>query len=334
MHLRSRVFYRLGNPVARENVSRISTEESTARTPGLKVQQAEENLPGYVSDSSMDTTSSYQSQPIGVELDYDGKLRFHMENTHGAKIYKDFIHRFAVKVEDHPSEVDPAPWVNFQGDRYMGQDGVMYLLTENPENVDRLGNVVQREERHVEENPPVTNRPGLRPINSIWVRRVLIDDPAKVLYKRVESRTEFFYLRNSFPDHTITEDKVLYTFIDTNQGAYRDILFFDKYNLEWDMKLADEVMNLTFQGMPIVRLGNDIPSTSNFVYRNPGPIYTPVMNTPSFTSFRPVPSTQRVSFLQNLDLDQWDRESCTDRVVIRQLECQSDHYLHHHYIHL
>ena len=147
MHLRSGVFYRSGNTIAQENVSRISTEESTARTPGLEVQQAEENLPGYILDSSMDTTSSYQSQPIGVELDYDRKLRFHMENAHGARIYKDFIQRFAVKVEDHPSEVDPTPWVNFQGDRYMGRGGVMYLLIENPKNVDRLGNVVQREER-------------------------------------------------------------------------------------------------------------------------------------------------------------------------------------------
>ena len=91
---------------------------------------------------------------------------------------------------------------------------------------------------------------------------------------------------------------MLYTFIDTNQGAYRDIVFLDKYNQEWDLKVANEVMDVTFQGMPIVRLGNDIPSTSNFVYRNPGPIYTPVMNTPSFTSFRPIPSTQRVSFAE------------------------------------
>ena len=37
MHLRSGIFYRSGNPIARENVRRISTEESTARTPGLEV---------------------------------------------------------------------------------------------------------------------------------------------------------------------------------------------------------------------------------------------------------------------------------------------------------
>ena len=81
MHLRSGIFYRSGNPIARESVSRISIEESTARTPGLEVQQAEENLQGYVSDSSMDTTSSYQSQPIGVEMDYDGTAFPHGEYT-------------------------------------------------------------------------------------------------------------------------------------------------------------------------------------------------------------------------------------------------------------
>ena len=89
------------------------------------------------------------------------------------------------------------------------------------------------------------------------------------MYKRVESGTEFFYLRNSPPDHTITEEKLLYAFVDINPGASKDVVFFDKYNLEWDLKFADEVMNLTFQGMPIVRIGNDMPSTSNFVYRNP-----------------------------------------------------------------
>ena len=113
MHLRLGAFYSSGNPIARENASRISTKESMARTPGLEAPPAEENLRDYVSESSMDTMSSYQSQPIGVDLEYDGRLCFHMENTHGAKIYKDFIQRFAVKVEDHPSEVDPAPWVNF-----------------------------------------------------------------------------------------------------------------------------------------------------------------------------------------------------------------------------
>ena len=117
------------------------------------------------------------------------------------------------------------------------------------------------------------------------------------MYKQVEAGTKFYYLRNSPLDHTITEEKVLYAFVDTNPGAYKDVVFVDKYNLEWDLKFADEVMNLTFQGMSIVRIGNDMPSTSNFVYRNLGPIYTLVLNKPSITIHRPpVASTQRVSF--------------------------------------
>lgn len=58
----------------------------------------------------------------------------------------------------------------------------MYLLIENPEYVDQLGNPISREEKLLEENPPIKDRPGLRPINSIWVRRVLIDNDTKVLY--------------------------------------------------------------------------------------------------------------------------------------------------------
>lgn len=83
MHLRS------GNPVARENISIVSTEESTARTPSLESHQVGDSLPNHLSESSMDTTSSYQCQSINVELEYDGRLCFHMENAHGAKIYKD-----------------------------------------------------------------------------------------------------------------------------------------------------------------------------------------------------------------------------------------------------
>ena len=100
MHLRSGAFYRSGNPTRRENVSRVSTEESTARTQGTRPHLSEGNIPDYISDTSMDTTNSYQSQQIGVEFDYDARLRFHRENAHGAKIYKDYYQKFAVKVED------------------------------------------------------------------------------------------------------------------------------------------------------------------------------------------------------------------------------------------
>lgn len=140
----------------------------------------------------MDAMSSFQSQSIDIELDYDGRLRFHMENAHGAKIFRDFLQCYTVKVKDHPSDIDIAPWVNFQGDRYMGGNGCMYLLTETPEDVDQLGKFIPRKGKLIEEGPPMPERPGLRLINSIWVRRVLIDDRTKVLYKWEDAGSEFY----------------------------------------------------------------------------------------------------------------------------------------------
>ncbi|KAI5076627.1 hypothetical protein GOP47_0008692 [Adiantum capillus-veneris] len=93
----------------------------------------------------MDTTYSHLSPLIGVELDYDGRLCFHMENSHGPKIYKDYSNGFAVKVEDHPSDINLAPWANFQGDRYMGRHGNMYVFIQNQDEVDNPRNHVPKE---------------------------------------------------------------------------------------------------------------------------------------------------------------------------------------------
>ena len=138
MNLRLDTFYKSGHYSESDNRSKASTLGSTARTPSLRNLVVEQLSEQTLSESSMDTNLSNQSLP-NVELDYDGRLRFVMENNHGALICKDFINRYAVKIEDHVTIFDPAPWVNFQGDRYMGRDGAMYVLTENPDEVDKLG---------------------------------------------------------------------------------------------------------------------------------------------------------------------------------------------------
>ena len=114
----------------------------------------------------MDTTSSQPSFG-GINLDFDGRLRYLHENNHGAMVYKDFLSRFAIKIEDHATVFDPAPWVNFQGDRYMGRDGSMYMLTKNLEEVDKLGNRVQEETRTDEEGPPRVEMVGFKLVSSI-----------------------------------------------------------------------------------------------------------------------------------------------------------------------
>ena len=181
MNLRSGAYYRSGHQSGGENQSRASTLGSTARTPNTTTQVEDPREEDSVSESSMATSST--TPPTGLDLEYDGRLRFAKENDHGGLIYKDFINRYVVKIEDHITPFDPSPWVNFQGDRYMGKDGSMYMLTEFPDEVDKLGNLVVPEIKVDDEGPPKVNLPDFRLVNSIWVHRVLIDDMTKLYTK-------------------------------------------------------------------------------------------------------------------------------------------------------
>ena len=155
MHLRSGIYYRSGHNNKIDRLSGISTQESTtSRTPNHVTPIVEERTDLETeSNSSMDTSSSIPTRTHGIELEYDGSFRFHMTNTDDARIYRDFISRFAVRVEDHSSLVDRAPRVNYQGDRYMDRNGVMYLLVEDAEAVDVLGNPVDKEHGLIEKGP-------------------------------------------------------------------------------------------------------------------------------------------------------------------------------------
>ena len=79
-------------------------------------------------------SATHSHQRIGIH--FNNRLRFHSENLLGAKIYIDSLNRYAVKIEEQSTVLDPAQWVNYQGDCYMGQDGSMYLLTTSPYEVD------------------------------------------------------------------------------------------------------------------------------------------------------------------------------------------------------
>ena len=200
----------------------------------------------------METTSLYHSHR-GPELEYDSRLRFQMENLQGAKIYKDTINRLVAKIEDHSTIFDPAPWVNFQGDRYVGRDGSMYVLTENPNEVNKLGCAILRETNSLEEGPPSVGLLGFKLVNSIWVCRILLDDNSKILYKQENHGSKFFYMRNCAPDYTITEDKILYIFVQESIEVHKNVIYLDKFGLEWEMILPGDLKDLTYLGESVVR---------------------------------------------------------------------------------
>ena len=60
-------------------------------------------------------------------------------NEHNAKIYKDNQGRYVVKVEEYFLEDEPTLIANYKGDRYMGPEGFIYWVVEDPKMVRTLG---------------------------------------------------------------------------------------------------------------------------------------------------------------------------------------------------
>ena len=70
-------------------------------------------------------------------------------------------------MEDHVTAFDPSPWVNYQGYRYMSRDGAMYLIVEDPDARDTLGNVIPLVNPLRPEGPPDLTPTGYRLVNAI-----------------------------------------------------------------------------------------------------------------------------------------------------------------------
>lgn len=94
------------------------------------------------------------AETLGGGFEFNVKLVHFLDNTYGAKIFKDPVNQYVVKIEDHIFEFEASQFVNYQGDCYMGKDKVMYLVVENPMIVDVLGHEVNLDPNEVKEAPP------------------------------------------------------------------------------------------------------------------------------------------------------------------------------------
>ena len=115
----------------------------------------------------------------------------------GGRFFKDNQGRYVVKIEDHPLEDEVILMANYQGDRYMAPNGVMYLVTDEPDNVGPLGEVMGKPEEEIspeepKEKPPTVDMKEFRLKNSLHVKRVSIDDRVRALYTHEESGEETF----------------------------------------------------------------------------------------------------------------------------------------------
>ena len=236
--------------------SRASTQESAARSHFQTTLPVEEVVSDTTFETSMEIGGPSHGSHPDIELDFNTKIKFIKHNAHGALIYKDPSHRFLVKVEDHPTDFNASPFVNYQGDRYIGPQGEMYLVVEDPEVVDTLGGVKGPQPHEGDELPPRPLQEGVKLVNSIVVRFVPLDNPTKALYRQIDKGSEFFYERDDPLNHSLTEVKILYVF--KQEGFLLDpapVAFVDKYNQEWTLMLRAEVRGYTYKGRIILWRG-------------------------------------------------------------------------------
>ena len=137
MSLRSGNLYKLGRGT--NTKSQKSSEESvTNAVPILEPIQEEDSILESSSSMASETHVS-ASIPDNHPMLFNVRLVFARTNTLDAQLFKDPMNRWVVKIEEHPTAFDPSPWVNYQGEMYMGQEGVRYQVVPKLDKVDKWG---------------------------------------------------------------------------------------------------------------------------------------------------------------------------------------------------
>ena len=118
-----------------------------------------------------DSTSSISLDVRNIDfpkfsMAFNMRLTYVKTNNHGAQLFQDPMKRWVVCVEDTPTAFDAAPWVNYQGDLYMGQSREHCIVVTELKNVDKWGGVVKADK--VEE-PPFVDSANMKLLNTIKV---------------------------------------------------------------------------------------------------------------------------------------------------------------------
>ena len=169
------------------------------------------------------------------------------------------MNRWVVKIEEHPMTFDPSPWVNYQGEMYMGQEGVRYQDILEPDKVDKWGQVVTTQKP---EEPPYEETPELKLLNALKVIHIPKDDPNMALYKRETDKTKQCYFARNPPPHSVVKDKVLYVYLRISPTMIVTPMFFDKHAILYEPMDNKEVQDLTSHGMPIPELAPMVTMSS------------------------------------------------------------------------
>ncbi|MCO5609176.1 hypothetical protein L7F22_063399 [Adiantum nelumboides] len=112
-------------------------------------------------------------------------LKFQFVNKLNAKIYKDGMERYCVKVENRRSDMRDLGPVIYSGDRYFDDQGFMYIVVLNPSIVDKWGMTGTKEKVDIEskETPPTLDKSNFKLQRVNDMTRVNTDNIFLGLYK-------------------------------------------------------------------------------------------------------------------------------------------------------
>ena len=105
------------------------------------------------------------------------------------------MNRWVVLVKDTPTAFDAVPWVNYQGDLYMGESGEHYIVISKPENVDKWGVIVRVDK--VKE-PPFVDSADMKLLNTIKFQLIKTNDSIIAMYVQESNDVKTCYF-NKMP---------------------------------------------------------------------------------------------------------------------------------------
>ena len=236
MYLRLGNLYKSGRGTNTE--SQKSSEESvTNAIPILEPIQEEDSFVESSFSMAFETHVS-TSIPDNHPMLFNVRLVFAKTNTQDAQLFKDPMNRWVVKIEDHPTAFDPAPWVNYQGEMYVGQKGAHYQVVLEPDKVDKWGQVVTTQKP---KEPPYKETLELKLLNALKAIYILVDDPNMALYKWETNKTKQCYFARNPPPHSVVKDKVLYVYLRIRPTMIVAPMFFDKHAILYEPMENKEV---------------------------------------------------------------------------------------------
>ena len=154
-------------------------------------------------------------------------------------------------VKDTLIAFDAMPWVNYQGDLYMGQLGECYIVVTKLENVDKWGVMVKVDK--VEE-PSFVDSADMKLLNPIKVQLIKTDDPNIAVYVRESDEVKTCYFTKTLDLGIIHEEKLLYIYLEGTNTLKINPVFLDKFGVLYEPMEQRVVRSLSWQGLPIPKL--------------------------------------------------------------------------------